>query len=96
MPDVICRDLVDAGSLYMNRKVLRNRLKRVQEKIEYFQKREESILEKLSADCPHEDTSIYQWEHDNGYGRQSNVNGRRCNICGAIKHWESSSNWLNE
>jgi hypothetical protein len=45
--------------------------------------------------CPHPDEAIstFQWEHDNGYGRQSMQTGYHCDWCGAEKRWESSHLW---
>ena len=35
----------------------------------------------------------WQWEHDNGYGRQTMIDGKRCGICGATKNWVSDTYW---
>lgn len=45
------------------------------------------------CDHPSEYVREYRWEHDNGYGRQTIINGKRCSICSAIKHWPSSNRW---
>lgn len=42
----------------------------------------------LKGICDHSESEPYQWEHDNGYGRQSYVNGRRCAFCGAVDRWD--------
>lgn len=40
--------------------------------------------------CDHPFVEDYQWEHDNGYGRQSMVTGKRCKLCHATNNWGSS------
>ncbi len=41
--------------------------------------------------CTHSKTEMYTWEHDDGYGRQSLRQGRRCVACGAVDRWGGSS-----
>ena len=41
----------------------------------------------LRKDCSHERVVEYQWEHDNGYGRQSQCTGQRCTICDRKWPW---------
>jgi hypothetical protein len=50
--------------------------------------------ERIRPACTHPNPTTWTWEHDNGYGKQSKVEGQRCGLCGAIKHWASSSLWL--
>lgn len=49
----------------------------------------------LSKSCDHPDRYVmdWQWEHDNGYGRQTMIDGKRCGICGATKNWVSDTYW---
>ena len=51
--------------------------------------------EKLAVNCNHPEQYVepYQWEHDNGYGRQHMITGKVCTICRAKKLWESSDYW---
>lgn len=37
--------------------------------------------------CDHPETVPYTWEHDDGYGTQSPVTGKRCVFCGASNPW---------
>ena len=37
--------------------------------------------------------SDYTWEHDNGYGRQSQVVGELCGFCSAKKSWKNMGTW---
>jgi hypothetical protein len=55
----------------------------------YANKKVEELKNRLATGCPHpkEHVKPYQWEHDNGYGRQSMVDGKHCSICGAIDSW---------
>lgn len=50
---------------------------------------------KLGKSCTHpmESQFDFQWEHDNGYGRQTMVTGVYCKLCLAEKHWKTSSLW---
>lgn len=47
--------------------------------------------------CKHPSSAVstYQWEHDNGYGRQSMVDAERCNICRSEKHWKGMGGWMS-
>lgn len=49
----------------------------------------------LAAGCTHPVAYLvdYQWEHDNGYGRQKWITGQRCRLCGAHQSWKGSSGW---
>lgn len=40
-----------------------------------------------SGTCDHSQTRNYEWEHDNGYGRQSKHVGQQCRYCGFIDHY---------
>jgi len=35
----------------------------------------------------------FTWEHDDGYGRQSQVTGEVCKLCGMKRRFTSSSFW---
>ena len=37
--------------------------------------------------CDHSKTEEFHWEHDNGYGRQSKMTGKRCVYCGWKDLW---------
>ena len=37
-----------------------------------------SLLRSKLKNCKHKYTVEYQWEHDNGYGRQTMISGLRC------------------
>jgi hypothetical protein len=58
----------------------------------------EEIRKRLSEGCNHPEQFVedWQWEHDNGYGRQTMVNGKMCKLCRARKHWTHSAHWMTE
>jgi len=58
----------------------------------------EAARKALGKECTHpvEAQMPYQWEHDNGYGVQSQHEGIRCRLCGAEKAWKSSSYWTSQ
>jgi hypothetical protein len=37
--------------------------------------------------CDHSETEEYIWEHDNGYGRQTRIQGKCCKHCLFIDRW---------
>ena len=45
----------------------------------------------LRTICDHQNPEVYQWEHDNGYGRQSWIKGKRCVHCGFIDAWSNGN-----
>lgn len=47
----------------------------------------ENILAQLRLICDHSKDEPYFWEHDNGYGKQTKITGRRCSYCGFIDFW---------
>lgn len=51
---------------------------------------------KLAENCDHPAKFVteYNWEHDNGYGRQKWIKGKACGICGARQSWADFSGWL--
>lgn len=46
-----------------------------------------ALIEQLQGICDHSEVEDYKWEHDNGYGRQSDHVGKRCRFCGWIDRW---------
>lgn len=44
--------------------------------------------------CDHTGAESYKWEHDNGYGRQTKIEGKRCVYCGFVDHW-NRGNFIN-
>lgn len=58
-----------------------------------------SKIERLRArlrTCTHSHTDDYEWEHDNGYGRQSRVTGERCVVCMMHRAWKGHGLWSDE
>lgn len=51
----------------------------------------EKLREGLKGRCDHPKTEVYRWEHDNGYGRQTMINGRRCWYCLYVDLWNRGS-----
>lgn len=43
--------------------------------------------------CSHPLREPFEWEHDNGYGRQSMNDGERCLVCGKQNRWPGSGSW---
>jgi hypothetical protein len=51
----------------------------------------DGLVKQLQGVCDHSQTDAYQWEHDNGYGRQSKMSGKRCMYCGWIDLWNNGT-----
>jgi hypothetical protein len=49
-----------------------------------------AIKESLQGICDHSLTEEYQWEHDNGYGRQTKMTSKRCVFCGWVSLWNNN------
>ena len=45
------------------------------------------IRKQLTPICDHSQTEVYDWEHDNGYGRQTKMIGTRCIFCFKKDYW---------
>lgn len=73
----------------LQRSLLRNREK--QKKI--FEEGYNIQLQ-LESICDHTLTEPYSWEHDNGYGRQTDICGNRCVYCRAEDVW-GRGNFVN-
>lgn len=69
-----------------------------EERIQYLNRELEHVRRRLARTCTHpEELHVpFSWEHDDGYGRQTLVEGVRCSLCGARKHWRNSSYWTKE
>lgn len=79
-------------SSYMKARVsAAKRIARINDRLELMRKQ-------LAVDCKHPSSAVYEfdWEHDNGYGRQTMMKGERCLICRAEKRWKSSTLWTTE
>lgn len=52
-------------------------------------KKASELREALAINCDHpeEYRSDFEWEHDNGYGRQTRHTSKLCDICGAENRW---------
>lgn len=68
---------------------LEERVKRARTAIGALTKTCYKLRQELIASraCTHSDVSDFPWESDNGYGRQSRMTGRRCDLCGAVDRW---------
>jgi hypothetical protein len=53
----------------------------------HYAETEALLKEIIEIGCDHSNTTDYRWEHDNGYGRQSNIVGKKCIYCGWIDSW---------
>lgn len=49
------------------------------------------LVRAIAPTCKHPITSVYEWEHDDGYGKQGKVKGRRCDLCEATDRWGNGS-----
>lgn len=47
----------------------------------------ELLRKHLQGNCDHSETEDYKWEHDNGYGRQTMITGKRCVFCLWVDLW---------
>lgn len=49
----------------------------------------------LGDSCTHPDEHVttYTWEHDNGYGRQTKMQGLMCQLCMKRKSWKTMGGW---
>lgn len=58
-------------------------------------KEAETLRNLLKDGCAHpaEFVEEYKWEHDNGYGRQTMITGKRCKLCFATNNW-GSKHWV--
>lgn len=50
-----------------------------------------NLRQRLQGICDHSNTEPYVWEHDNGYGRQSKIEGKRCLDCLFVDLWNRKS-----
>ena len=57
--------------------------------------RAEAARDALGDSCTHpaEYVEPWQWEHDNGYGRQTKYEGWWCSLCLARNHWKRPGAW---
>lgn len=49
--------------------------------------KEVRLIREIAPTCAHPITSAYRREHDDGYGKQGKVEGRRCDLCEAVDRW---------
>jgi hypothetical protein len=54
---------------------------------------EEFRKQVIKEGCDHSINSPYKWEHDNGYGKQTKIDGFRCDVCGALDSWGTGKFW---
>lgn len=55
------------------------------------------IRARFKEGCTHSHIEPFEWEHDNGYGRQSQCVGHRCVLCHKKNYYPSISNqWSGE
>lgn len=48
----------------------------------------------LDGKCSHPNPKPWEWEHDNGYGRQERMKGLQCLLCMKVNRWpRMSNNW---
>lgn len=48
-------------------------------------------LREALGECTHPVTTEFQWQHDNGYGRQKMLPGLRCTLCLKENRWPGMS-----
>ena len=49
-----------------------------------------ALVKQLQGICDHTQTALHGWEHDNGYGRQTQMTGKRCVFCGWVDLWNNN------
>jgi hypothetical protein len=51
---------------------------------------------RVDGNCKHPEGRLesFSWEHDNGYGRQTERTGKRCRDCGRLCHWHPHGSWI--
>lgn len=68
-------------------KQTQQKLLRTREKIKQLYELSSALVQKLQGTCDHSLVAPWDWEHDNGYGRQSMIKGQRCLYCGWVDWW---------
>lgn len=76
-----------------SRKSVLNHLAETRLQLKALRAQEDRLCRELAKDCQHEEVREYQWEHDDGYGRQSQNEGLQCTICGAINYYLVPNRW---
>jgi len=71
----------------MNISQLQKTLKQKRQAITKLQAECYNIEQQLEGRCDHSECESYQWEHDNGYGLQTQKHGKRCVFCGWVDLW---------
>lgn len=77
---------------------LYNTLNKYKEVSSKYRNKIAELRTKLKAEgCSHPEVVTYEWEHDNGYGRQSTCTGLRCVLCEYKEPYPLSHNplWKN-
>lgn len=56
----------------------------------------EAVRQEIAKVCWHPEKYVepYSWEHDNGYGRQHKIEGKRCRICYRLDLWNRNQ-WVS-
>lgn len=52
-----------------------------------------ALVEEIALTCTHPTPEPWEWEHDNGYGRQSMVQGEQCSWCRKRRRWKGHGEW---
>lgn len=76
----------------MKRRAQLKAYERARDKVRHWAVKLEAARHALAQDCDHPEKYVdnYHWEHDNGYGRQTQRVGKICNICRAVRYYEHS------
>ena len=82
------------GIIYMNS--VYNKIDRLSKRILKLRQEQYLLRKSLADKCVHPNPENWKWEHDNGYGKQTMIDGLRCKYCGAEKRWLSSSYWTRD
>jgi len=74
---------------------LANAIQNYREVLKDARKHLDTARENLCDHCTHPEAYVttYTWEHDNGYGRQSMIEGLRCELCLKRKPWKTMGSW---
>lgn len=80
--------MAPAHAHFLNAKKLQRKLIQARARATKVQTEITDTVAQLQGICDHPHTTDYVWEHDNGYGRQTQISGLRCRFCGWVDLWK--------
>jgi hypothetical protein len=75
----------------IQRQIIKKRaqVKKIYDRARPIEAETAALIKELRGICDHPETRDYPWEHDNGYGRQSQNVGKQCVFCGGVCFYPS-------